>query len=109
MFTNQVTGQFSTVKSLPDLSGHLDEETWPGKVAEPVLRWLGDTRLAARVFGAGGWPNQGQYFALGGDTHVPRLRSARARGQHASGWRAWNGACRSCGTPTTTPAITSWR
>jgi Peptidase family M1 domain len=67
-FANQVTGQFSTVKSLPDLSGHLDEETWPGKMAEPVLRWLGDTRLAARVFGAGGWPNQGQYFALGGDT-----------------------------------------
>jgi hypothetical protein len=68
VFTNQVVGQFSTVKSLPDLSGHLDEETWPGKGAEPVLRWLADTRLAARVFGAGGWPSQGQYFALGGDT-----------------------------------------
>ncbi len=68
VFTNQVSGQFSIVKSLPDLSGHLDEETWPGKVAEPVLRWLSDTRLAARVFGAGGWPSQGEYFALGGDT-----------------------------------------
>jgi hypothetical protein len=66
VFTNQVTGQFSLVKSVPDFSGHLDEGTWPGQVAEPVLRWLSDTRLAARVFGAGGWPNQGQYFTLGG-------------------------------------------
>jgi len=66
VFTNQLTGQFSLVKGLPDLSGHLDADTWPGKVAEPVLHWLADTRLAARVFGAGGWPQQGQYFTLGG-------------------------------------------
>ncbi len=66
-FTNQLTGQFSIVKSAPDWSGHLDEDRWPGKVAEPVLRWFADTRLAARVYGAGGWPNQGLYFGLGGD------------------------------------------
>ena len=65
-FANQLTGQFSIVKSLPDFSGHLDEDAWPGKVMEPVLRWLSDTRLAARVYGAGGWPDQGQYFTLGG-------------------------------------------
>jgi hypothetical protein len=67
-FTNQLTGQFSMVKSLPDLSGHLDDQTWPGKVAEPVLRWLSETRLAWRVFGAGGWPDRGEYFTLGGST-----------------------------------------
>jgi hypothetical protein len=65
--TNQITGQFSTVKSLPDLSGHLDDTTWPGKVAEPFLRWLGDTRLAARAYGAVAWPQRGEFFALGGD------------------------------------------
>jgi hypothetical protein len=67
-FTDQLTGQFSTVRSLPDLSGHLDEESWPGKVVEPVLRWLGDTRVAVRAAGATGWPTQGLYFALGGDS-----------------------------------------
>ncbi len=64
--TNQLTGQFSIVKGVPDLSGHFDEDTGFGKMLEPVLRWLGDTRLAARVYGAGGWPQQGQYFTLGG-------------------------------------------
>jgi hypothetical protein len=65
--TNQLSGQFSIVKGVPDLSGHLDEQTWPGKVAEPVLRYLAETRLAARVFGATSWPNQGEFFTLGGD------------------------------------------
>jgi hypothetical protein len=68
VFSNQVTAQVSKVWGVPDLSGRLDETTWPGCVSEPLLRWLGDTRLAARAFGAGGWPNEGQYFALGGDT-----------------------------------------
>ncbi len=65
---HQLQGQFSIVKGLPDLSGHLDESSGVGRVAEPVLRWLGETRLAARVAGAGGLPDRGQFFALGGDT-----------------------------------------
>jgi hypothetical protein len=68
LFANQLTGQYSMVKCLPDLSGHFDEHTWPGQVTESVLRWLSDTRLAWRVFGAAGWPDQGQYFSMGGDT-----------------------------------------
>jgi hypothetical protein len=84
--TNQITGQFSIVKSLPDLSGHLDETAWPGKVAEPALRWLADSRVAARVFGAGGWPNQGEYFTLGGDTMFRGLDLAARQG--SSVWLA---------------------
>jgi Peptidase family M1 domain len=47
---NKVEAQFSTVKGLPD---------WTGPLA--------DTRLAARVYGAGGAPDRGQYYSLGGE------------------------------------------
>jgi hypothetical protein len=80
VFTNQLIGQLSYVHTLPDLSGHQDEETWPGKVTEPLLRWLADTRLAGRIFGAGGWPNQGQYFALGGSTMFRGLPLSERQG-----------------------------
>jgi hypothetical protein len=86
VFTNQLTGEFSTVKSLPDLSGHLDDQRWPGKAAEPVLRWLADSRVASRVYGATGWPDQGEYFTLGGDTMF-RGFSMRTR-QGSSIWLA---------------------
>ena len=35
-------------------------------ILEPPLRWLSDTRLAARIFGAAGLPDKGEYFTLGG-------------------------------------------
>ena len=65
---HQLIGQFSTVKNLPDLSGHLNANAWPGRVVEPILGWLADTRLAVRFYGAGGVPDKGEYFSLGGDT-----------------------------------------
>jgi hypothetical protein len=80
VFTNQVTGQFSYVTFVPDLSGHLDEHSGLGKVAEPVLRYLADTRLAVRVFGAGGWPNQGEYFSLGGSNMLRGLSLSERQG-----------------------------
>jgi hypothetical protein len=45
---NQLNGQFTYVKSLPGPLSH--------------------TRLAARVFGAGGLPDEGEYFPLGGSS-----------------------------------------
>ncbi len=62
-----VTGQFSTVRALPDLSGHCMQYL-PAlhDTLEPSMRWLGQTRLALRVFGAAGFPDSGEYFALGG-------------------------------------------
>lgn len=48
---NRVNAQLSYVKSLPDGLGYLSQ-----------------TRLAARVYGAAGLPNQGYFFTLGGST-----------------------------------------
>ena len=45
----RASAQFSMVKGLPD-----------------GLGWLSETRLAARVYGAAGWPNDNLYFTLGG-------------------------------------------
>jgi hypothetical protein len=46
---NRIDGQFSIVKGLPD---------WLGPLSQ--------TRLAARIYGAGGLPNNGEYYTLGG-------------------------------------------
>jgi hypothetical protein len=46
---NRIDGQFSIVKGLPD---------WLGP--------LSHTRLAARIYGAGGLPSNGEYYTLGG-------------------------------------------
>src|SRR5262249_32965442 len=61
-FLNEGTAQLSFVKYVPDASG------WFERVPplERFLHWLGDTRLAFRVMGAGGLPDRGEYFALGG-------------------------------------------
>jgi hypothetical protein len=48
---NRVSTQVSYVKCLPD-----------------GLGYFSDTRIAARVYGAGGLPDQGYYFALGGSS-----------------------------------------
>jgi hypothetical protein len=47
---NRLAGQLSMVKGLPDALGP----------------YLSDTRLAARLYGAGGLPNNGEYYTLGG-------------------------------------------
>jgi hypothetical protein len=46
---NRVEGQLSAVKGLPDGMG-----------------WLSQTRLAARIFGAAGLPDKGEFFSMGG-------------------------------------------
>jgi hypothetical protein len=50
--------QVSTVKTLRDLLG-ISEET-------PFLRWLGDSRLAGRLYVAEALQNEAQVFTLGG-------------------------------------------
>jgi hypothetical protein len=61
---NLGTLEASTVKYLPDLSGLAGN----GTHLESALRWLSDTRVVGRVYGAAGLPNQGQYFPLGGSS-----------------------------------------
>jgi hypothetical protein len=61
-----LTGQFAFIKCMPDLDGWLKD--YPGLAAwlEPPLHWLSQTRFAFRVFAAGGVPDKGEYFTLGG-------------------------------------------
>src|SRR5262249_57825355 len=54
---NEVNAQFSTVKSVPD---------WFGLGQCHYLSWLFETRVAARIYGAIGLPNRGEYFTMGG-------------------------------------------
>lgn len=77
---HQLFGQFSMVKGLPDLTGLFDESSWPGKAVEPLLRYLGDTRVAVRLAGAGGTPDRAQYFALGGDVMLRGFSPAERQG-----------------------------
>jgi hypothetical protein len=58
----KLSGQFAMVKYLPDLSGPFDGV--PG--ARPALKWLADTRLALRAYGATSVPTSGEFFTMGG-------------------------------------------
>ncbi len=64
--THQMTGQFTMVKSLPDVRNWLDEAPRLQEHLGPALGWLADTRLAMRFHLAGGLPDQGEYFTMGG-------------------------------------------
>jgi hypothetical protein len=57
-WSEQVFGQVSWVKSMPDCMG------WTRQV--PGMGWLMDTRWAMRLHGAAGLPNNAQLFSLGG-------------------------------------------
>jgi hypothetical protein len=65
--SHQLTGYVTYVKSMPDLDGWLAAyprlATWLG----PPLHWLSATRWVLRGYGAGGLPDQVEYFALGDD------------------------------------------
>jgi hypothetical protein len=63
---NLLNGQVSAVKSLPDCSGWAGEETVAGRAAGSVLRYLSDTEIAVRAYGAIGFPDKGQFYPLGG-------------------------------------------
>jgi hypothetical protein len=77
---HQFTGQFSYVKSMPDLDGWLDEHSPLGSVLKPPLHWLSDTRLAFRLYGAVGLPNNAEYFPLGGSTLLRGFDIAQRQG-----------------------------
>src|SRR5262249_12858292 len=63
---HQFTGQFSMVKGFPDLTDLVSDKHLLGEWAAPALCWLAETRLALRVYGAGGLPDEVEYFPLGG-------------------------------------------
>jgi hypothetical protein len=82
-FSEQLTGQFSCVKSMPDWMG------WLRQV--PGMGWLMDTRLAMRLEGAVAWPNNGRFFAFGGGEmfrgYDPRQRQGSANWIGSLEWR----------------------
>jgi hypothetical protein len=80
---HQVTGQFCYVKSMPDLDGWLDECSPLGRVLKPPLHWLSDTRLAFRLYGAAGLPNNAEYFPLGGSELLRGFDIAQRQGSIA--------------------------
>jgi hypothetical protein len=63
---NEITSQFSVVKSLPNLTCYLNGMPAVQDTLRPFLDWLGDSRLALRIFGAAGMPSRGQLFTMGG-------------------------------------------
>jgi hypothetical protein len=64
---HMLSGQVSTVKSVPDVSGWVEDHAPGGEWLAPAFRWLSDTKLAFRAYGAAGLPSQGELFTLGGD------------------------------------------
>jgi hypothetical protein len=63
----KLSGQFTIVKAVPDLSHGLWNLPAPVTgVARPVLEWLGDTRVALRLYGGTSMPSRGEFFTMGG-------------------------------------------
>src|SRR5262249_28510311 len=99
-FLNEGTAQLSWVKYVPDVSDWFEGVP----LAEGCFRWLGETRLACRVMGAAGWPDQGEYFALGG-SQLFRGFDLRER----QGSTIWGGSVEWRGAAGPQKASSGWR
>jgi hypothetical protein len=75
----QLVGQASYVKGLPDLTG-LVAQTPAADWAGPLLCWLADTRLAVHLYGAGGLPSNVDYYPLGGSNLFRGFSQAERQG-----------------------------
>src|SRR5207302_6479518 len=73
-------GQFSIVKGFPDLTDLATKNGPLGEGAAPALCWLAETRLALRVYGAGGLPDEVEYFPLGGGSLFRGFDQAERQG-----------------------------
>jgi hypothetical protein len=61
----EISSQFSYVESLPDLSAPVENIPW----LAASLQWLGQSRLALRIFGGTSMPGRGQFFSMGGSMY----------------------------------------
>jgi len=77
---HQAIGQFSMVKGFPDLTSLATKEGPLGEWVAPALCWLADTRFALRVYGAGGLPDEVEYFPLGGGSLFRGFDQAERQG-----------------------------
>jgi hypothetical protein len=71
----EVSSQFSFVKPLPDLSEAV-ETPW---LSRP-LHWLGQSRLAFRIFGGTAMPGRGEFFSMGGSMYFRGFNLAQRQG-----------------------------
>jgi hypothetical protein len=72
----KLSGQFSVVKSLPDLSAGTEE--WPWLYGP--LHWLADSRLALRAYGGTSQPGRGEFFSMGGSMYFRAFDLAQRQG-----------------------------
>jgi len=72
----EVSSQFSFVRSLPDFSEAVAHMPW---LAGP-LHWLGQSRLAFRLFGGTAMPARGQFFSMGGSMYFRGFDLAQRQG-----------------------------
>ena len=72
----EISSQFSFVKSLPDFSESVADIPW---LAGP-LHWLGQSRLAFRVFGGTSMPGRGEFFSMGGSMYFRGFDLAQRQG-----------------------------
>jgi hypothetical protein len=71
----EISSQFSFVKSLPDFSESVDQPWLAGP-----LHWLGQSRLACRIFGGTAMPGRGQFFSMGGSMYFRGFDLAQRQG-----------------------------
>jgi hypothetical protein len=72
----EISSQFSFVKSLPDFSESVGELPW---LAGP-LHWLGQSRVAFRIFGGTAMPGRGEFFSMGGSMYFRGFDLAQRQG-----------------------------
>jgi hypothetical protein len=64
--THLFSAQISTVEKMPDASGWVEDYLPGGEQVAPAFRWLAQTKVALRAYGAYGLPSTGEFFTLGG-------------------------------------------
>ncbi|MHB1422888.1 MAG: M1 family metallopeptidase [Gemmataceae bacterium] len=72
----EISSQFSFVKSLPDFSESVADVPW---LAGP-LHWLGQSRLAFRIYGGTAMPGRGEFFSMGGSMYFRGFDLAQRQG-----------------------------
>jgi hypothetical protein len=73
----EISSQFSFVHALPDFS-----EWVPGQLPwlSSSLHWLGQSRLALRIFGGTAMPSRGEFFSMGGSYYFRGFNLAQRQG-----------------------------
>ncbi len=72
----KLSSQFSFVQSLPDFSDPVADRPW----LYGPLNWLGQSRLALRLYGGTSMPGRGEFFSMGGSMYFRGFDLAQRQG-----------------------------